>query len=86
MPVIAPEELPSDPHLNAVGFWQHVEHPSEGCLLVPQVPVGLSRTPGGIRRLAPRLGEHSTESLREGGLSEAEIAALMESGGTVQAE
>ena len=86
MPVIAPEDLPSDPHLNAVGFWQHVEHPSEGRLLVPKVPVGLSRTPGGIRRLAPRLGEHSAESLREGDLNETEIAALMESGAAVQAE
>ena len=39
-----------------------------------------SRTPASIRRLAPRLGEHSAELLREAGLAEAEIEAMLAAG------
>ena len=35
-----------------------------------------------IRRLPPRLGEHSLEILREAGFSAAEIAAMLASGAT----
>ena len=48
------------------------------------VPVGMSKSPGGIRRLAPRLGQHSVEILQEAGLGGSEIAALMQSGATLQ--
>jgi hypothetical protein len=33
------ESLLSDPHLEAVGFWQTVEHPSEGGCGCPAIPV-----------------------------------------------
>ena len=39
-----------------------------------------SKTPASIRRLPPRLGEHSVEILREAGLDAAEIDALLASG------
>src|SRR6266849_734483 len=76
------ESLLHDPHLEAVGFWQTVEHPSEGTLRLPGIPVTYGKTPGAIRRLPPRLGEHSLEILREAGLSAAEITALVASGAT----
>jgi alpha-methylacyl-CoA racemase len=45
------------------------------------VPVKLGRTPGAHSRLpGPALGEHTEEVLREAGLSDGEIAALLESG------
>lgn len=72
-----------DPHLNAVGFFKHVEHPTEGPLVLTDVPVGFSRSPGAIRRHAPRLGEHSVELLREAGYSDAEIDRMISDGVTV---
>ena len=76
------ETLLSDPQLEATGFWKIVEHPTEGTLRMPDIPASFSRTPGEIRRLQPRLGEHSVQVLREAGLGEAEIQAMLASGAT----
>jgi len=76
------ESLLTDPHLAATGFWQVMEHPTEGTLRLPGIPVEYRGTPGSIRRLPPRLGEHSGEILRETGLDAKEIDALFESGAT----
>jgi crotonobetainyl-CoA:carnitine CoA-transferase CaiB-like acyl-CoA transferase len=76
------ESLLHDPQLEATGFWQIVEHPSEGTLRLPGIPATYGATPGTIRRLPPRLGEHSLEILREVGLSENEVDALLASGAT----
>ena len=62
-PVNSIEDLFEDPHLKAVGFWQEIEHPTEGLLRVPGVPGTWSRTQPDIRRLAPGLGEHTDEVL-----------------------
>jgi crotonobetainyl-CoA:carnitine CoA-transferase CaiB-like acyl-CoA transferase len=76
------DALLRDPHLEAVKFWQTVEHPTEGTLRLPGIPASYSKTPGAIRRLPPRLGEHSVEILREAGFGAAEIDALLASGAT----
>jgi crotonobetainyl-CoA:carnitine CoA-transferase CaiB-like acyl-CoA transferase len=76
------ESLLHDPHLEATGFWQVMEHPSEGTLRLPGIPATYSRTPASIRRLPPRLGEHSREILREAGLGAEEIEAMLASGAT----
>jgi crotonobetainyl-CoA:carnitine CoA-transferase CaiB-like acyl-CoA transferase len=76
------ESLLRDPHLEATGFWQVVEHPTEGTMRLPGIPAAYSKTPAAIRRLPPRLGEHSVEILREAGLSASEIDALLAAGAT----
>ena len=73
------QDLKDDPHLKAVGFWQEVDHPTEGRLRMTRFPVTFSRTPADVRRLQPRLGEHTAEVLREAGIGAAEIDALLKS-------
>ena len=83
MAVVEPDDLPRDPHLEETGFFQVMEHPSEGAVRTMAPPVGLSASPAEVRRLAPRLGEHGREVLAEAGLSAAEIEALIASGATL---
>ena len=85
-PMHTMDSLIDDPHLNSSGFFPMYEHPSEGTVRTT-APVGeWSETPLSIRRLAPQLGEHSREVLREAGLAEVEIDAMMASGATRGAE
>lgn len=73
-----------DEHLKAVGFWQELDHPTEGKLRMTKFPVNFSATPAENRRHQPRLGEHSTEILLEAGLSQEQIDAMLADGATRQ--
>ena len=77
------DELIDDPHLKATGFWQEAEHPTEGTLRMSRPPIKFSASPASIRRLAPGLGAHSAEVLREAGFSDDEAAALFASGAAI---
>ena len=86
IPVNALEDVMRDPHLQATGFFTEYDHPSEGRVRTTGVPLHFTRTPGSPTRLPPpRLGENTRDVLAEAGLSEIEIAALMESGAAQQA-
>lgn len=64
MPVNRLSDLPNDPHLAATGFFQQLEHPSEGKIWTTRSPVKFSRTPASTdQRMAPLLGEQSEEIL-----------------------
>jgi len=76
------EEVESDPHLESVGFFRKMEHPTEGDIVVPDIPVRFSRTEAAVARLQPKFGQHSLEILREAGLSEDDLRALLDSGAT----
>lgn len=79
------DSLMADPHLDAVGFIDTVEHPSEGTIRSMAIPSQWSGTPPTVTRQAPRLGEHSAEVLAEAGFSADEIRRLAEEGATVLA-
>jgi len=74
------EDILNDPHLAAIGYFQEVEHPSEGRLRTMQVPSEWSETAPEYRRHAPRLGEHTREVLREAGYTDAQIEAMAATG------
>jgi crotonobetainyl-CoA:carnitine CoA-transferase CaiB-like acyl-CoA transferase len=82
-PVNSLEQVMDDPHLEAIGFFRYMQHPSEGEVVMPDVPVRFAETPGAIDRLPPRLGEHGREILREIGMQPDEIDKLAASGGLV---
>jgi crotonobetainyl-CoA:carnitine CoA-transferase CaiB-like acyl-CoA transferase len=79
------EEVLHDPQLAATGFFKHATHPTEGEILYTDLPVRFGGASSSSERLQPRLGEHSLEVLREAGLAESEIEALVASGATVDA-
>ena len=59
------DDLPTDPHLAAVGLFERYEHPEAGPYVSLRPPVKYSATPANIRRHPPRLGEHTDELLAE---------------------
>ncbi|BBK33601.1 crotonobetainyl-CoA:carnitine CoA-transferase CaiB-like acyl-CoA transferase [Stella humosa] len=68
MPVLALDDLPDDRHIQAVGLFTVMEHPTEGAYRAIRRPVNYSAAPFRIRRHAPRLGQHTAEVLAELGL------------------
>ena len=80
-PVHSIDDLMSDPHLDAIGFFRHESHPTEGQIVMPDIPVRFSQTPAEVRYLQPRLGEHGREILLEAGLQAAEIESAVAAGG-----
>lgn len=78
------DSLIEDEHLTAVGYLPVVDHPTEGKIRQVAVPTRWSESQPSVRRAPPRLGEHSVEVLREAGMSEAEIRALLDRSVTLQ--
>jgi crotonobetainyl-CoA:carnitine CoA-transferase CaiB-like acyl-CoA transferase len=79
-------DVVADEHLNASGFFEMQDHPSEGRMRVMRTPSDWSESPPGALAPAPRLGQHSAEVLREAGYSDAQIADLARRGITLLAE
>jgi crotonobetainyl-CoA:carnitine CoA-transferase CaiB-like acyl-CoA transferase len=74
------EDILADPHLAATGYFSVREHPSEGRIRTLAVPSEWSESQPEYRRHAPRLGEHTREVLREVGLQDKAIEALIAAG------
>lgn len=79
-PVLSPDDLFDDEHLRAVELFERIEHPSEGELTLPRLPMSFDGAPARPVRAAPRLGEHGPDVLREAGLDDAEVADLAAEG------
>jgi crotonobetainyl-CoA:carnitine CoA-transferase CaiB-like acyl-CoA transferase len=75
-PVLTLEGLLDDPYLVETEFFRRMEHPTEGPVITTAVPIEFSESPGKVRCLAPRLGQHTADVLREAGFSDSEIASL----------
>lgn len=73
-----------DPHLNAVGFFQPVEHPSEGPAVSMRVASTWSESQPTPTRPAPLLGEHTREILTEIGCDDRHVARLIAEGTVTQ--
>ena len=78
-PLNSVDALIDDPHLRQTGFIAVTDHPTEGNLREMNTPGRWSGSPPGLRRPAPRLGEHSVEILKEAGYEDGEIEALIAS-------
>jgi len=72
------ESLLDDPHLRATGCLRDAEHPTEGPIREIGPPGRWTDSPLSIRRPAPGLGQHTEEVLREAGLTERELAELLD--------
>ncbi|WP_375569999.1 CoA transferase [Seohaeicola saemankumensis] len=70
-------QMHDDPQTRAREMVLTLDHPRAGKVDTIGHPVKFSRTPASITRAAPILGQHSREILREIGLDEARIAALI---------
>lgn len=75
-PVNFLEDLLTDPHLLEVGFFEHRQHPTEGMLRVAGLPFSFSEATKPKTLPAPRLGEHTTEALKEVGYDRHQIEHL----------
>ena len=74
------DDLTQNQHLIESEFWEMHQHPTEGTLRMPKLPIYFSESPASIRLMPPKLGAHNDELLSEIGYSEDEINALKEKG------
>jgi crotonobetainyl-CoA:carnitine CoA-transferase CaiB-like acyl-CoA transferase len=75
-PIVRPEELFADVHLNASGGLLPVDLPEGGQTRLPALPVSLDGQRFGIHHPVPSPGRDTREVLRSLGLPESEIASL----------
>ena len=82
-PMNEPEDLFQCPHMQAVGMFPEIDHPTEGRVRHIKVPVAFSKTPGGLYRHSEALGQSTDDVLVEVGFTSDEIAGLRQSGAAV---
>ncbi|EAQ02300.1 hypothetical protein OB2597_19496 [Pseudooceanicola batsensis HTCC2597] len=71
----------ADPHVSAVGSFEWLDHPVVGQVPVPAVP-GAPR----LSAASPEVGQHSTDVLKDAGLTESDIARLIGEGAVAAPE
>jgi crotonobetainyl-CoA:carnitine CoA-transferase CaiB-like acyl-CoA transferase len=85
-PVAKVADLLEDPHLKASGALLDVVLPGAKQARLPRLPIEMGGAKPGLRREAPRVGEHTREVLRAAGLDDDAIVALAHDGVIVAGE
>jgi crotonobetainyl-CoA:carnitine CoA-transferase CaiB-like acyl-CoA transferase len=75
-PVVALQQVLEHPQVTANGLVAEFEHPAWGLIRQTGALARFSRTPGGAVLVAPTLGQHTKEVLREARYDDAQIAVL----------
>lgn len=70
------DHLPEHPHLQQVGLFRTERHPTQGEIRVLRPTIRFSDSPMRVARLAPELGQHSSELLGELGFDPPSIADM----------
>jgi crotonobetainyl-CoA:carnitine CoA-transferase CaiB-like acyl-CoA transferase len=83
MPYHTLDSLMDDPHLAEVGFFEKIEHPTEGRIINMRLPTEFGRGARTDFAPAPKLGQHSVELLREVGYAEDTITAMVDARVTI---
>ncbi|MBC7780380.1 MAG: CoA transferase [Proteobacteria bacterium] len=76
-PIVRPEELFDDPHLNAEGGLATITLPDGTSAKVPVLPIEMDGRRLGVRLDLPKVGEHTREVLNALGYAEEEIDGLV---------
>jgi len=77
-PIARPQDLRNDAHLNASGGLVEISLPGGGVTKLPKIPLQLNHASFGLRSNPPGVGEGSLEIYQRIGLSEADIAQLLQ--------
>ena len=77
-PIVRPDELFDDPHLNAAGGLVDVTLPGGVSARLPALPIALDGTRFALTRDIPESGADTDAILRDAGITSAEIAMLRE--------
>jgi crotonobetainyl-CoA:carnitine CoA-transferase CaiB-like acyl-CoA transferase len=80
VPVLRSAESLEDPWLAENGFYEAWDHPRLGPMRTVRAYADFTRTPWSLQRPTPEPGEHTTEVLRDYGVSEERIRTLFDAG------
>jgi crotonobetainyl-CoA:carnitine CoA-transferase CaiB-like acyl-CoA transferase len=76
-PVMNIAEIRQNPHFKAREMLAEVEQPGAKPIVIAGVPIKMTKTPGGVRRRSPLLGEDTFAELRRIGMTDMEIDDLI---------